>query len=296
MKKYSFNNLSDEKKSEYYKNSFESAGIFSGLDLIRNSELYKKDINTKSFSIKIREKIERLLHDKNLVSSNESVHLEDLHKHLSKSMKAYDFNSGVNSISQQFYETDLEFRILYLDYVKELYNNFFHFPFYFQKIPTIRLHCPDADFSHHYPRYHTDIGYGHPPQEINLWVPLTYPVEGQKHGFRLMDLTNTRKVLRKYDYHFENLINDAIKSQEFNKDLNQYAPQVDTKFGDTLCFDSRCLHTGEPLVGHTRVSIDIRITPVDDFQREKFIFQGAGKMKMKYQPGQAYDTLSSDML
>jgi len=111
-----------------------------------------------------------------------------------------------------------------------------------------------------------------------------------------MDLTNTRKVLRQYDYHFESLINDAIKNKEFNKNLNKYAPQVDTKFGRTLCFDSRCLHTGESLVKHTRVSIDIRIIPVDSFQREKFIFQGAGRMKMKYQPGQAYDRLSSDML
>jgi len=177
MKKHIFNNISDEKKSKYYKNYFESAGVFSGLDLIRSSKLDKKDINTKSFSIKIREKIERLLHDKDLVSFNESVHLENMHKHLSKSVKAYDFNSGVNFISQQFYETDLEFRILYLDYIKELYDNFFHFPFYFQETPTIRLHCPDADFSHHYPRYHTDIGYGHPPQEINLWIPLTHPVE-----------------------------------------------------------------------------------------------------------------------
>ena len=292
MEKICFNELPLKAKLEHYRREYEGVGVLSSF--IGNS--YKKNISTREISTKIRVKLEELLVDKNIINSRVDFKLEDLHTYIPKSMKTYDFNSGVNVISQKFYETDIEFRNLYLEFIKGLYNNFFHFPFYFQKTPTIRLHCPDAIKSNHYPRYHSDVGYGHPPQEINLWIPLTHPVKNQKHGFRLMGLDRTREILDKYNYNFKRFINDAIMSKDFNEELNKYSPQVDTKFGESLIFDSRCLHTGEALKSHTRVSIDIRIISVDELQSDKFLYQGQGKMKSLYEPGQAYDILSSDIL
>ena len=43
-------------------------------------------------------------------------------------MKTYDFNTGVNVVSQKFYETDLEFHGLYLEFIKVLYNQYLNFP------------------------------------------------------------------------------------------------------------------------------------------------------------------------
>ena len=158
------------------------------------------------------------------------------------------------------------------------------------------MHCPDGKNNNHYPRYHTDVGYGHPPQEINVWVPLTSPVGDQKHGFRMMGLDRTREILDTYNYSFKDFINDAITSKDFNEELDKDSPQVNTKFGESLIFDSRCLHTAEPMKLHTRVSIDIRIISVEDLQNEKFLFQGMGKKKILYKLGQAYDMRSSDTL
>lgn len=61
-------------------------------------------------------------------------------------------------------------------------------------------------------------------------------------------------------------------------------------------FDSRCIHTGEPLMNHTRASIDIRIMPVEDYDNLEVEYQGLGRLKILYAPGQAYYPLSSDKL
>jgi hypothetical protein len=292
MKKNLFNELDHKAKSEYFKNIWESDGVFDRL--VENSN--KIHINTSDISQKLRGKIEKLLIDKKIVSGDKNFELENLHSVIPKSLKSYDFDTGINSLSQAFYETDDEFYNLYLEFIKTIYSNFFNFPFYFQKTPTIRLHCPESSGSSHYPRYHTDIGYGHPPQEINLWLPLTAPFKEQKHGFRLMDFDNSQKILRKYSYDFNSFISDAVHKKDFNEQLHELAPQVDTIFGETLAFDSRSIHTGEALTFHTRVSIDVRIIPVANFDSEFFLFQGAGKMKSLYMPGEAYSEVSSNFL
>ena len=292
MNKTLFNELELKAKSEYFKNIWETNGVFN--ELVNNAS--KKNINTSEISQKLREKVKSLLVDKKIVSKNDKFELENLHSFIPKSLKSYDFDTGVNSLSQAFYETDDEFCNLYLEFIKTIYSNSFNFPFYFQKTPTIRLHCPESSGSSHYPRYHCDIGYGHPPQEINLWLPLTTPFQEQKHGFRVMDFDNSQKILSKYNYDFNSFISDAVHKKDFNEQLHELAPQVDTIFGETLAFDSRSIHTGEALNYHTRVSIDVRIIPVASFEREIFLFRGAGKMKSLYAPGHAYNEISSDFL
>ena len=111
-----------------------------------------------------------------------------------------------------------------------------------------------------------------------------------------MNIENTREILNQFDYRFDSFIKNAIAKKSFNEHLSEYAPQVDTNFGESLIFDSRCLHTGEPLIMHTRVSMDIRIISVADYDSENFLFQGQGKMQSIYQPGDAYSQLSSDQL
>jgi hypothetical protein len=292
MNKTLFDEINNKAKSEYFKNIWESNGVFS--DLVENSN--KQNINTFEISQKLREKITKLLVDKKIVSKDDKFELENLHSFIPKSLKSYNFDTGVNSLSQAFYETDDEFQNLYLEFIKIIYTNFFNFPFYFQNTPTIRLHCPESIGSSHYPRYHCDIGYGHPPQEINLWLPLTSPYKEQKHGFRVMNFDNSKKILSKYNYDFNSFITDVIQNKDLNQQFHELAPQVGTIFGETLAFDSRSIHTGEALNFHTRVSIDVRIIPVASFERESYLFRGAGKMKSLYAPGDAYNEISSDFL
>lgn len=172
----------------------------------------------------------------------------------------------------------------------------FNFPFYFQATPTIRIHCPNGKNSDHYPRFHTDIGYGHPAQEINLWLNLTEPKGEQKHGFRVMNLENSLNIYRKYNYVFEDFIKDAVNSKDFNAECAKLSPQVDTKAGEIFILDSRCNHSGEALLNHTRISMDIRIISVEDYKNLPVIYQGAGRMKILFAPGGCYNQLSSNQL
>lgn len=222
--------------------------------------------------------------------------LEELHLHLSPELKSYGFNDGVNKVSALLYETDKAYIRQYHAMIKECVRRHFAYPFYFQAIPTIRIHCPRGENNHHYPRYHTDINYGHPVEEINIWIPLTEPRAPQQHGFRMMSLDDSRKTLEAFGYAFDPFIDKVINDAGYNQKLNEFSPQVATPFGKMFVFDSRCIHTAEPMLEHTRASIDIRILPVADFDASEVLYQGVGRRKIRYLPGEAYNSVSSTEL
>lgn len=241
-----------------------------------------------------------LLHEitRILISNGVEVNLYDLprlHEKLSPDMKAYDMAHGINKVSALFYDNSISPRI-YHSFVKHVVAAAFPYPFYFQATPTIRIHCPDSDNSEHYPRYHSDLAYGHPPGEINIWVPLTFPLEPQYHGFRVMNVDDSHEVMKAFYHDYNKLIAEATNDKAFNLALNQRAPQVQTPLGRFLAFDSRCLHTGEPLEKHTRISMDIRIIAVEDYNKLDKAYQGSGRRKVRYVPGEGYHALSSEGL
>ncbi len=242
----------------------------------------------------LRAEIMRLLIQKHIISPD--VSLETLHKHIDPALKDYNYDDGVNGVTAALYDTDDHFIAEYHRFVKECLGHYFPYPFYFQAIPTLRVHCPDGYNAHHYPRYHTDVGYGHPPEEINVWVPLTEPVLPQYHGFRRMGLQDSRALLEKFDFNFFSFIDHAIHDKAFNRSLDALSPQVTTPLGKLLAFDARCIHTVEPLERHTRISMDIRIIPVEDFNALTVEYQGTGRRKVRYTPGHGYYSLSSDKL
>lgn len=244
---------------------------------------------------KFRDKVSQLLVDKDI--TEEIVPLEKLHDHIDDEMRAYDFDHGINKISTLFYENDEEFNEIYMNFISEvLAKEVFDFPFLFQATPTLRLHCPNAENSNHYPRYHTDIGYGHPPETINLWLPLTYPVGTSLHRFRIMSLEKSKETLEKFDHDFGQLIESAINNEDFTNECDKVSHPVETKFGDVLAFDARCLHTSQSMLEHTRVSIDVRIIAVEDFENMAIRYQGAGRSKILFEPNGCYHNLRSDKL
>lgn len=238
----------------------------------------------------LREQIERILLEKNLISQKKP--LENLHEQLSPEMKAYNFDDGVNKISTFFYETDQTFLNVYYQFIQFLREHFVNEAFWFQATPTIRIHCPESLHSDHYPRYHSDISYGHPPEEINIWLPLTDALDG--HSFRLMSIANSKTTLEKFDYDFGALIHSAIHDKSFSNFCDALSSPVCTAFGNMLAFDSRALHTGEPMKTHTRVSLDIRILPLSQYKNMDIEYQGSGRRKILFAPGHCYHQHDSD--
>jgi hypothetical protein len=186
------------------------------------------------------------------------------------------------------YDADERFMALYHRFLRDCLSSFFGWDFYFQATVTVRIHCPDGANNHHYPRYHNDVGYGHPPQEINLWIPLTEPQGAQRHGFRLMNIEQTRGILGRFGYDFPSFIDKAINDKAMTRECEALAVQMDVPLGACLAFDSRSIHSGEPLREHTRISMDVRVIPVKDFEAMPFDYQGTGRRQMLFTPGHGY--------
>lgn len=255
----------------------------------RFQRLFSRDtvnLASQEFSQNLHDEVLRQLRNRGIIRG--TVELSRLHEQLPQEMKDYGMNDGVNKLSTLLYDTDEQFTANYLRFIKECLGKHFSFPFYFQQTPTVRIHCPGGKNANHYPRYHSDIGYGHPPQEINFWLPLTAPEGEQRHGFRLASVEASRTILEEFDYDFGPFIDRAVNDPAYNQSLHAVAPQVDTPFGQCFAFDSRCIHTGEPLLAHTRASIDVRIIPVEDFNNLSVLYQGTGRRQIRYEPGEAY--------
>tara|TARA_Y100001937_G_C7129744_1_gene336715 strand:+ start:2424 stop:3182 length:759 start_codon:yes stop_codon:yes gene_type:complete len=229
------------------------------------------------WNIKFRNDIVRLIKSKNLTKTSD-FKLEKLHNVVDEEHKHYDFNSGVNKFSEFLYETDEEFLRLYHQFIVYLYEEVFDYDFYFQSNPTIRVHFPNSKNAHHYPRYHTDCQYGHPPQETNMWFSLT---KNNDTGFSVLNLKNSKELLDIYENDWDKLTYDAINKKSFNSLLDDLSNKVESSLSKIYYFNSLCLHTNQPRKKDTRVSIDIRINSVDDFV-DGYI--GKGRMKAEFKP------------
>lgn len=286
-RKPNINDLSIEEKKTHIKNIYAKKSYFQ--QLFQQDSIEKE---LQDFGLLFRNEIERLLFSKNLIDSATS--LEYLHEILSEDMKAYNFDDGVNKISTFFYDTDRQFMRIYYQFISFLRQHFLTEPFWFQATPTIRIHCPHGKNNHHYPRYHSDISYGHPPEEINIWFPLTEPLV--THGFRILSCHASEQQIEKFDYDFDAFIQSAINDKVFSCDCDTYSLNVTTPLGKMLAFDSRCIHTGEPLIEHTRVSIDMRILPLSRYENMEIQYQGSGRRKILFEPGYCYHSHHSDDL
>jgi len=227
---------------------------------------------------KFRLEILRLLRQKKVITKNFS-NLEYIHKNvLDKKLLDYDFNSGVNGITKELYDVDDSFMEVYYSFIKYLYESL-NFNFYFQATPTIRVHCPKAKNEHHYPRYHNDVFYGHPPEELNVWFSLT---QNKNSGFNVIDFDKSKQWFNECNGDVSGFIDKAISNVEFNKKGDDLSFEVDSDMNNIFIFNSLCIHTNKPRLSDSRVSMDVRINPVSDFV-DGYI--GAGRMKAEFKPG-----------
>jgi hypothetical protein len=281
------NDLNATERKALMKNTFNRVSYFQTLFNVDRIELACEKVARG-----LREQIDRLLLEKKLV--NERVPLEDLYSHLSAEMNTYNFDDGINKISTYFYDTDDMFQAAYYDFIRYIREHYFKEPFWFQITPTIRIHSPNGKNNNHYPRYHSDIGYGHPPEEFNLWLPLTDLLTG--HGFTILPVADSTALLKSYDYDFPTMIEAAIDDKAFSQLCDDLSLPVTTRFGDVLAFDSRSIHSGQPMTIHSRASMDIRILPLSQYEKMDIEYQGSGRRRILFTPGHCYHTKNSDQI
>ena len=73
----------------------------------------------------------------------------------------------------------------------------------------------------------------------------------------------------------KNDIDFKYKGNDLSFEIESYDDKI-------LLFDSNCIHTNQARKDDCRLSIDVRINPVDDFVEG---YVGKGRMKAEFKPG-----------
>jgi hypothetical protein len=215
-----------------------------------------------------------------------NVTLSNLHQHIGEELTELD-GSGINEVSRRFYERSEKFEAMYRLFVEYLGDEFIGKDCLFQKFSTMRVYFPHAKGFNWRPNYHCDIMLGHPPQEINVWVPLT-DVFGS-NSIRIATLADSIELLKRYDFNFREFLAALQTDDALQDELLKRTSVVEAKIGDVLLFDSRCLHVLQNnKTNATRVSMDTRLVPVREYEALEMNYRGTGRRQMPFAIGEYY--------
>lgn len=255
---------------------------------IFNTDIKKFHFDIESF--RFTDQIIKHLIDKEILlkQNSDSYHLDHIHANIcSENMRLDD--SEQNKISKLFYEADHAFLKLYNSFIENIICSHFSESFYFQKTPTLRFHFPNQEGFNWHPTIHNDIMLGHPPKEINIWLPFTKTFGSNSMIIAPLDFS--LMVMRKLNFDYGKFVHDIQMDEAFRNFLLSNMKPLELKFGEGIFFDSRCLHaTQYNTTDSTRVSMDIRIISEASYKSLPFEYVGTGRMKMPFTPGNYYSS------
>lgn len=120
-------------------------------------------------------------------------------------------------------------------------------PFRFQRVPSIRVLVPHARTV----QFHSDYWYGHGPEILNLWMPIT-----RSFGTNALRLASDEDSVRAT----ARLVEERARQPEIDERLAPLCKPVEIDFGQVQVFNSQTVHGSvENTTDRTRVSIDFRV-------------------------------------
>ena len=244
------------------------------------------NFNIENISFKeslIEELIEKKIADKNLLKQH-NFELESLHKCLIGNDKDKLDSTEQNNVSINFYEISESLKAQYIALVKNYISKLFSEKIYYQEVPTFRFHFPHQKGYEWEDRYHSDIMLGHPPYELNVWIPLT-SVYGS-NSMRLTSLEDSMNFISHDNYDFELFVKNVQYDNNIIDELKEKSNPLELKYGQYVIFDPRCLHcTQNNLTDITRISMDIRIITESNLKKYSRDYRTTGRKKMFFLPG-----------
>ena len=227
-----------------------------------------------------------LLKDRNFISK--SINLDQIHKELLESDMEVDVNQ-INKIVQTCYEPSEEIKRLYKDFMADCVQPIIDKPVYYQRTPTFRFSFPKSKGMTKRD-YHNDIMLGHPPEEINVWVPFTNASESR--SFIILDLEKSMQILKEFKYNM-NAVHQAIWTDDSIKNYcDSHSKVVELNEGEFILFDSRCIHAAILNDSdYTRVSMDVRVIQVEEYDTLPFRYLGTGRRQAKFTPEDFYSAV-----
>jgi hypothetical protein len=239
--------------------------------------------------------IMRLLTTKGILDPDSSgnLTLERLHEVLPESARRLDV-SEINEVSRQLYEQDELFLSIYRDFLQAIIGPLVGGDFVYQCTPTIRFHFPHQRGFDWSPRYHSDIMLGHPPQETNIWLPLTRTFSS--NALRLAALPESLELLYSMELDFARFVERVQTDRSFQAACERASRPLELEYGQIAAFDSRCLHaTQHNVTDSTRVSMDFRIIPLEEYDSIRLEYRGTGRRMARFTRGQYYASQTAGM-
>ena len=250
----------------------------------------------------LRAELSRLLVERHFVS--EPVPLEDLHRYVKPEDRVND-DRTLNNVSKSFYDTSTAFHDIYFSLIRYLEREVLGFDFVFQETPTIRFHFPGRFTDIRKTKeglnlgHHSDTMSGHPFEEINAWLPLTfcYGTNALQLGSLEKGTEAIRRLLEDIDYNadtyfgsaFSLILDKLVAEPDYQRFVLESVTPVEMRYGDLLLFDPRCLHgAAENVEPHTRVSLDFRVIPLDAYNTITREHQSQGRTRRKFVRGDVY--------
>ena len=242
--------------------------------------------------------VARLLVDKELTDETTLANLGSLgrlHEVLDREFTSLD-DGELNAASRMFYDTDAAFVETYEAFLKNVVRDkVVGDDFLFQTTPTIRFHFPNEEGFDWNPRMHTDIMLGHPPQEINIWLPVC-GASGTA-SMCIADMVPSIEMIEEFDYDFAQFATAVQESDTVAARCASMSKPVELEYGEFLVFDPRCLHATQFNQSDvTRISFDFRVLPLEDYERIQFPYRGTGRRRLEFKRGSYYDERDSRSL
>ena len=239
-----------------------------------------------------------LLVEKGFLAAADAARLDDLtelHRFIARDQTALDANE-TNAVSRAFFDTSPAFIDAYERLINDvLVDQIVGADCLFQRTPTIRFHFPNQDGCFWHPRIHNDLMLGHPPQEINVWLPLGR-TQGTS-GMRIADLAASVALIEEVDHDYAVLARKGQHDPDFRRRYKAASVPVELAYGEFIVFDPRCIHAPQYNVSDlTRVSLDFRIIPVEDYDAMRLAYRGTGKRRMPFARGAYYHDQSAAAL
>jgi sporadic carbohydrate cluster 2OG-Fe(II) oxygenase len=232
--------------------------------------------------------IKKLLVEKRVLAAHQASNadLARLHELLPADKKALD-ESELNAVSKAFYDTSESFLAVYRRFVRDAIGPLFGEDMYFQATPTLRFQFPNQPGFNWKPRIHNDIMLGHPPSEVNIWLPFTRTFG--TNTMTIASLEDSVSVLDSLGYDFEKLAWNVQKDDAFWQTTARRMGPVELEYGEFLLFDPRCLHaTQDNRTDSTRISMDVRIILRRHMESLPLEYRGTGRLRMLFAPGHYY--------
>jgi len=170
-------------------------------------------------------------------------------------------NSEIYSKLYQLEKTK-KFSDIYKNLVTAMENELGTNEFYFQKIPSFRIHRIHTNSV----LYHNDIMYGHGEEVVNVWVPLLNT--NKMNSLFLSNINLSKKALKEFK-------NKKMSLIEANKLFQSASSPCLVNYGEMLIFNTLIIHgTAVNSSNEDRISLDFRILPhgsdpstklIDDF-------------------------------